>query len=267
MGIYRCDCPRFYSDLQATWGWDSYREIYVYGRSLYEIIASDSPYDLPIFLKIAQAQRHDSVLSVVSLHEARKLYEDWHFHTFIADSAHDAYPIYTLLNHWDTSAIIPLNPRNESHLTYDPYLNLTENGTPICKNGSQMAYYGYCQDRSRLKWRCPKVLGKIADCKYFNCSNSPYGRVIYTKSDSDLRLFTRVPRESKLWKKKYATRSGCERSNKRKKIDYIIEKTQVRSDRQWFVRVMLVAMCQHIDAWYQEAKIGIPSFINDLLKE
>jgi hypothetical protein len=34
-------------------------------------------------------------------------------------------------------------------------------------------------------------------------SNSSYGRVIYTKSRWDLRLFTRIPRGSKLWKKRY----------------------------------------------------------------
>lgn len=30
-GIHRCSCPRRYPDPDATWGWDSHRELYYYG--------------------------------------------------------------------------------------------------------------------------------------------------------------------------------------------------------------------------------------------
>ena len=252
--------------LRLNWGWDSYRETYIYGRTLYEITASDSPYDLPIFLKMAQAQRHDSVLSIATLHEARRLYQDYSFVEFSADSAHDAYSIYRLLDHWDIRAIIALNPKNGGYLSYDPPFGLSEDGLPVCQGGFEMVYYGYCRDRCRLKWRCPKILGKVTDCRYFNCSCSTYGRVIYTKSCWDLRLFTQIPRGSKLWKKRYARHSASERSNKRKKIDYRLEDARVRSNRQWFMRVVLAAMCQHLDAWYEEAKVDLSSFIVSLIE-
>lgn len=261
-GIYRCDCPRRFSDPEARWGWDSHREIYVYGRSLYELIAPDSPYDLPVFLKMTQAQRHDSVSGVVTLHEARKLYDDYCFNEFSGDSAHDAYPIYRLLDHWDMGAIIALNPKNEGHFIYDPPIKVTDNGVPICKGKFEMTYHGYCKDRFRLKWRCPQVCGKVTDCEHFNCSDSDYGRVVYTRAKWDLRIFTRTPRGTDLFKKRYAKHSGSERSNKRKKVDYGLERTRVRSNRQWFTRCALTAMCQHLDAWYQEIKIDPSSLIN-----
>jgi hypothetical protein len=47
-------------------------------------------------------------------------------------------------------------------------------------------------------------------------------------------------------------RTSSERCNKRMKIDYHLESARVRSIKQWFVRTSLVAMCQHIDAWYNE---------------
>jgi hypothetical protein len=122
------------------------------------------------------------------------------------------------------------------------------------------------RDRFRVKWQCPKVWGKVTDCKYFSCTDSPYGRVIYTKSKWDLELFTRIPRGSKLWKKRYAKHSASERSNKRKKIDYGLERARVRSNRQWFTRCALVAMCQHLDAWFQEAEIDPSSFVTSLVK-
>src|SRR6266508_4982579 len=42
-GIYRCDCPRLYADRLASWGWDSYRECFVYGHAFYELTAASSP--------------------------------------------------------------------------------------------------------------------------------------------------------------------------------------------------------------------------------
>ena len=266
-GIYRCTCPRRYSDVEARWGWDSYREDWVWGRSLYELIDPDSYYSLPIFLKMAQAQRHDSVLGVATLHEVRRLYQDCCFSEFSADSAHDAYPIYRLLDHWDIGAIIALNPKNEGHFTYDPPLRITKDGIPICKGEYEMVSGGYCRDRFRIKWQCPQVRGKVTDCKYFSCSDSNYGRVIYTKSEWDLRVFTRVPRGSKLWKKRYARHSASERSNKRKKIDYGLLRARVRSNRQWFTRCALAAMCQHLDAWYKEAKLDPSSFVDSWIEE
>lgn len=47
-------------------------------------------------------------------------------------------------------------------------------------------------------------------------------------------------------------RTSSERCNKRMKVDYHLEDARVRSRKHWFVRTALVAMCQHIDAWYSE---------------
>jgi hypothetical protein len=80
-----------------------------------------------------------------------------------------------------------------------------------------MAYYGFDKERCRLKWRCPKLAGKR---KYREqvvceqpCSPSSYGRVVYTKPEWDVRLFTLVPRGTKAWKEIYNTRTASERSN------------------------------------------------------
>jgi hypothetical protein len=44
-GNWKCDCKRQFADLDADWGWDSYRERYYYGRTLYMFCAADSPYN------------------------------------------------------------------------------------------------------------------------------------------------------------------------------------------------------------------------------
>jgi hypothetical protein len=35
----RCSCPRLYNDYQASWGYDSYHERWVYGYTIYELTA------------------------------------------------------------------------------------------------------------------------------------------------------------------------------------------------------------------------------------
>lgn len=81
-GIYRCDCPRRYSDPDATRGWDSHREEHFFGPILYELNACTSHNDLPLYLRLVNASRHDSVTGVVALAESRKLYPDLYFEGF-----------------------------------------------------------------------------------------------------------------------------------------------------------------------------------------
>ncbi|GAB6172411.1 hypothetical protein JCM15765_18890 [Paradesulfitobacterium aromaticivorans] len=138
-GVYNCDCPRSFSDPDASWGWDSYREEYFWGRSLYEFVASDSPYDLPIYFMLAAAKRHDSILCVSALDKARKFYPEFSFAELSLDSAHDAYLIYCLLDSWDITPIIAVNPRKKSDSKHEKF-KLTSTGTPICKCGFPMVY-------------------------------------------------------------------------------------------------------------------------------
>ena len=257
-GIFNCQCPRRYSDPEAAWGWDSYRECYFYGRHLYEITATSSPHDLPIYLKLVSAKRHDSVSFVVTLDETMRRLKDHTIVTCLLDSAHDAYPIYDLLDAWNIEAIIDLNKRATGNAKYQGPLTLTKDGIPICPAGHVMAYHGFCRDRQRHKWRCPltrKTWKVVCDSP---CSPSSYGRVIFSYEKDILRVFTRTPRGSKAWRKKYKGRTAVERSFKRKKVDYSLEAARARSTKMWFFCCITLAMCQHVDAWaaYEEMDFG-----------
>jgi len=264
-GIYRCDCPRRYSDPDATWGWDSHREEYFFGHTLYELNACTSQNNLPLYLRLVNASRHDSVTGVVALAEGRKLYPNLRFEGFVGDSAHDAYDYYRLLHKWEQAAFIALNERASGNFKYEPPIKVNEFGIPICPKGYPMAYYGFNKERCRIKWRCPKMAGKRKHrtevvCEQ-PCSPSSYGRVVYTKPEWDLRLFTRVPRGTEAWKKVFNTRTASERSNKRKKIDYRLEDCRVRSRMQWYWRAHLIAMNQHLDAWVAKEKPDVLALI------
>jgi len=57
------------------------------------------------------------------------------------------------------------------------------------------------------------------------------------------------PRLSREWKKEYNARTASKRSNKREKIDFLIENGRHRSSKMWCCRLFCIAMCQHLDAW------------------
>lgn len=257
----RCDCARKFTDLYATWGWDSYRECWVYGYSFYDLTVANGKFDLPLFFIQTQANRHDSVSAPISFDLANKsLPENYHIAKFLADGAHDNMAFYKLMEKFDCEPFIPLNQRNTGKLTYKKCL-INEQGIPVCPANTEMVYCGCCYDRMRLKFRCPlkasKNFSETDACKNNNyCTDSEYGRVVYTSHKDNLRLFTKTPRGSDEWITRYDQRSSAERSNKRKKNDFRVAQARVRSREHWFVRYALAAVCQHLDAWANTTDIN-----------
>ena len=248
-------CARRFHDPQASWGWDSYRERYVYGHGLYELTAYSWRHtrQLPLVINVLDNHRHDSVAYLAAMHEAVDLL-GFRLQTASLDKAHDALALYRLgVERWHLDSVIPLNERNTDHFQFAPALRLTEDGIPICLAEQPLIYQGLCTDRMRLKWRCPLAVHHrpLRDCPHFahDCSDSPYGRTIYTYPQTNYRLFTRLPRGSLLWELHADRRTCAERSIKRKKLDFGLDQTRIAGRERWFFRVMLAAMCQHLDAW------------------
>ena len=262
-GIYNCHCPRRYSDPDATWGWDSYREQWFYGDNLFCTTASDSPYDLPIYLRKAQAQRHDSIIAIFSLDEVRKLYPNIRFKNYIADGAMDNYPTYKLLQHYNMIPFIPLDSDAKYPNKDLPpgVLCFDDNGNPICMGGIPYHNCGYSYPKG-IKYRCWFDYHGIE--KPCSCSNSPYGRTIYIKPDYDPRLFPPVARDSKTFKEMLKRRTTVERTHKRLFKDYDIEAGNCRSARERFTRAIMAAVNVHLDAWIKHTGFSILPLIEEL---
>lgn len=257
-GNYHCDCPRKFSDPNATWGWDSHKDQWFYGYTGYFISTYNKvlKLDLPLYLRLVDAKRHDSISAVVAVAEFRDLYPYLNIEDFISDSASDNYPTYELLDKWTINAVIALNSHNKGKLKYPPHLAIDEKGTPICPGGNKMVAHGFCgKDRCRLKWRCPRVLGKVEACSACdNCSKSAYGRVIYTKPSWDLRLFTRIPRGSERWKLKMKERTAAERVNNRILNNYGIENSKTRGKKRISFFTTIAGFNIHLDAQLAKLK-------------
>ena len=255
-GIYTCKCPRRYSDPDARWGWDSYHEEYFYGDTLFSTTASDSPYDLPIYLRIAQATRHDSILTIFALNEARKMYPDFVFKNFLADGAMDNYPTYKLLQHYSMIPYIALdsNAKYPDKELPSGVLCFNHKGEPICMGGIPYKDCGNSYPKG-IKHRCWFDYYKID--KPCCCTDSDYGRTIYIKPDYDPRLFPPVARDSTTFKKMFKRRTSVERSNKRILVDYNVETGKCRSSKQRFARATLAVANIHLDAWVRHTAFSV----------
>ncbi|MDR0491004.1 MAG: transposase [Oscillospiraceae bacterium] len=252
-----CDCPRKFSDPNASWGWDSHNERYFYGYMGYfiSIYNRREKLDLPLYLRVLDAKRHDSVSAVIALAEFRDLYPDLAVDAFISDSASDNYATYELLDKWGINAVIALNKTTSGNLLYAECL-VNGDGVPICPAGQMMVRWGSNRsDRFRIKWRCPYVLGKCGlHCACLGCSPSTYGRVVYTKPEWDLRLFTIIPRGSDLFKKKMRERTATERVNNRILHDYGLEESKVRGKKRISFFATIAAFNIHLDAQLAKLK-------------
>jgi hypothetical protein len=246
----RCRCHRAYNDPLALWGWDSYRQCWVYGHSFYELTNYSLQHrcQLPLVISMADCNRHDSVHGLAILYRGCETF-GLLIQTASLDAAHDALGLFRLATQrWQTALVVPINERNKDNLQYAGPLRLQE-GVPICPDGKPMKRWGFCPDRLRIKWRCPLAAAKntpeITTCPHFDngCSDSPYGRVIYTYPQENYRLHTLIPRDSDLWKCHQDARSCAERSVKRKKYDFHLLQTRTAGRDRWFFRVMLAAMC------------------------
>lgn len=139
------------------------------------------------------------------------------YKTFIGDSAFDSYDTYTMLRkkfHF-RRACIPLNPRNSksSDVTLNP------SGTPICPaDGSPFIFLGRSGGKGRslrFKWVCSKSVRKGSTrrcvCEH-PCTDSTYGKCVYTYPDRDFRICPGIQRGTEHWDNLYRNRVVIERS-------------------------------------------------------
>lgn len=246
----KCSCPRSFADPTAKWGWDSYHKKWFYGYTAYLLSVHNKilKLDLPIYMKFVDASRSDSVTLIAALAHARFLYSDTlHFDSLVADAAHDNYPTYDLLRQWQIKPFIALNNRSD----YKPQigLQLSKDGIPVCADGHKMVNWGFEKKKYRIKYRCPAIVGKVKHCPFFyNCNKTHYGKIVYHRLASDLRLLTPIPRGSQEWIDTYKLRTASERVNNRILTDFLLERPKRYGKIKLASFAFINAVNVHLDA-------------------
>lgn len=249
--------PHHFSDPDATWGWDSDLDKYYYGYTLFQLSCynQDLHVDLPLLLRFTSARRHDSVSFLVAFHECEKHMPALHIRDICLDSAMDNYPTYELMKDRHIRSFIDLNTNRGRPKSIPDSIQIDEDGTPICQAGLRMAPNGYDKSCGSFLWRCRFGKDHCSKCEV-NCTSSKYGRVIKTKPDWDIRLYTDVPRGTDAYKKIYNQRTATERINNRILNDYGLHQLFIHRKEHYSFMATMIGICLHLDARYKQAQAG-----------
>ena len=242
-----------YSDIDADFGWDSDLERFYFGYTSFNISCIHHKYniDLPLFLTLAKASRHDALTSMSALSQFKSINTSLSISHYCLDSASDNYSTHKLAYSFGIIPIIDINKRNTGNNVYEPYKDISENGRPICMGGYETVRDGFDRKRYRHKFRCPfaqRIGENPCPCKD-KCSNSPYGRVFHIKSDTDIKLFGPVPYKSEQWKLIYKDRTCTERINTRILNDYKFTDCRMHGRKRNFFMLVMIGINIHLDAY------------------
>jgi hypothetical protein len=240
-----CECKRKYSDGNATFGYDSHERSFYFGYNNVQLNYRNEKLkiDLPLYNRLVQGGRHDSVPAMPVLREFQLLHQGkLTVTTFIADSACDNYPTYEFLDELGIQSVIDLNLRR------------SKNGdiisdTPICEHcGGKMKYWGFKDQTHRMKkWKCPLAYaGHPEECPYYQVSPVKTGRVAYTSCDDNLRFHPQIPRESAQWRELKKHRSSIERNFGTMMLTYDLHHSKYRSKATIYFLSVIANMCIHL---------------------
>jgi hypothetical protein len=139
------------------------------------------------------------------------------YKTFLGDSAFDSYDNYTMLrdDFKFERAAIPINKRN----TGTAHTDFDDIGTPVCPlDRTPFIYLGKSGGKNRsmrFKWVCHKSerVGNKRICSCDTpCTDSTYGRCVYTYPAKDFRFYPGIPRGTEHWYNLYRHRVVIERT-------------------------------------------------------
>lgn len=247
------NAPKHFSDPDASSGWDSDLNQYYFGYTLFQFSCYNREFhtDLPLLLRFTSAKRHDSVSFLAAFHELELFMPGLPVRDMCLDSAMDSLPTYKLLKTRNIRAFIDLNKERGRPKTIPDTIKIDSDGTPVCSGGLRMVPNGYDRSSGYLMWRCP--FGKDHTVKCTNsCSQAKYGRVIKTRPEWDIRLYTDVPRGTDAYKKIYNQRTATERINNRILNDYGLHRMIIHRKEHYSFLATMIGICIHLDARYKQ---------------
>ncbi len=244
-------CPRFFQDPEATFGWDSDLGVSYFGYTLYMYCVHNAEYgiDLPVHIRVSSAARNDAVTGIIGLHEFLRLNTGMTIQNVCLDSAHDNMATYKWLLHNNIVPFIDLNDKRGRKKTVEGEPVPDAKGIPQCMAGYDMVRSGNDYSRMRTKYRCPMKCGYVDTCPCQDqCSPSPYGRTVYVNMEDNPRLYPPVPRDSDAYKHIYNNRTSCERCNKRVLHDFNLEQWRGHSRMRCSFMSTIAGICMHLQA-------------------
>lgn len=257
-GEYRCDCERQYADADAQWGWDNRHKCYFYGYRLFQMVCADNHHDLPVYLALAGAKRHEVLQAIECISRLRKEWVEAKIARTSFDALFDMHPFYEYLVHCQIGYAIPYKqePARCVLLGHND-IPCSADGIPLCPGGKAMLYH-MTDRQGRHMYHCPikrnthrnhqeVIVTHLDECPlHALCEpDSKLGPSIYVAPHENPRLHPRIPRESKEYKELRNMRGCCERSNSIKKEYYGADDLNTRVMSYAFIRLTLISILEH----------------------
>jgi hypothetical protein len=275
LGIYKCEHPRKFADLDAAWGWDTIKDDFVFGYRYYQFVTSDQKHDLPLYLKIGPCNTHEATMCVRAMERVFKqnqtVWPEAKIGRFVGDSIHDIYAVYHYFVDKKLRYAIPY-AHEPSSCNYigDKQIAVDEKGVPLCPGGLPMRLHGkgrhggwvYSCPVKRITHRGGKTIyiAHRDECPFSSlCQpDSQLGPLAIVKPKDDPRICPSVPRNSQEYKELMNLRSGCERSNSMKKETYNMKYRKTRVMSYAFIMLAFISLLEHSRAWIAEGRSPAP---------
>ncbi len=262
-GISDCSCPRYYSDPEATWGYDSAREEYYFGYRLHVMTTRGTGDDLPLQILQDGAHTPDVVLGVDAITRLSKRLAEADIaakvYAAVYDKGYDAPAFYTLHQRQDICPVIPLAKEAKTLNCAQGYPRDQE-GRPLCAAGLPMRLHQ--RGDEELLYNCPvkrpgREAGKIVfKTRQEECPRgvlcepeSVMGPLLHIRLTGDPRMNLAIPRESALFTELYKDRTATERYNSTLKSKGAMATGAYRRGHIFLTMAVLHAVEAHADAW------------------
>ena len=235
----------------------------------------DANYELPISYTITKASVSDAPEAHRLIEKACKdqpeIFGRCEF--IMADRGYDDTRLIMKL--WDQYRIKPvIDIRNmwrdgetgrllseETNVTYD-YRGTVMCHCPVTGEERKMAFGGFENDRSTLKYLCPvKAYG--VHCA--GCAECPIKHAIRINMEENRRVFTPVARSAYKWEDLYKKRTAVERVNSRLDVSFGFEEHFIRGVKKMEFRCGL-ALCVMLGMALGRIRQGQPELMRSLVK-
>ena len=259
-GRRKCDCDRIFADPDAAWGYDSYRKKFFYGHHFYEIDVGSEGHDMPLGIGIFPGNTSDHTASIAVEERLYKQMRDrtdgWKIKVHIADTGEDSAANHTYNRERGIRPVIAIGGSIPAAHPSRPLVKLSRRGIPLCEAGIEMSSHG-TGGRDRPQFCCPVKAGKLEHCPsapdddpgWVCRPGTRLSPVVSVSTKRHPRLFPEISRNSPQYRKLYAQRTTCERSNGMKKTVLGLNLCGHRRQSFWLIRLYLAALLQHAKVW------------------
>jgi hypothetical protein len=268
-GIYRCRCAKPSTSKTATWCWDEYRGIFLFGDCYYHLMTTQNGHDFPLLTHMPGGYESDYTLSLKGVDRLLKASQEngaeLELSLFTGDGHQDCYAMYRYASMKGIKPVIPLSESSQNVRFQIEGFDLSQEGIPLCPYGAKMRHHQYDERKQRHVWTCPakrpthrhgiyqyvfrpELCPIQQDCK----QSSVMGPLVYIPTETNPRYFPPIPRSSARFQKIYHERSATERKNHTKKNVYKLNRSTYRAEYAQ-IRLGLVDILVHMKIWYEEA--------------